>query len=105
MALLIVIRRWHFRDHLFARKIARRAGLSRNTIRKYLRADRVEPRFKKLVAERLPAWLGRKMGRTRRRKRTMSNCTLIGSTLIITALVIGLRPLRETGATIIAANR
>jgi DNA-binding IclR family transcriptional regulator len=37
MALLSVIRRWHFREHLSIRAIARRTGLSRNTIRKYLR--------------------------------------------------------------------
>ena len=79
MALLSVIRRWHFRDHLSIREIARRTGLSRNTIRKYLRAGTVEPRFKvpdrpsKLdpFAERLSAWLRREMGRTRKQKRTM----------------------------------
>ncbi|HKY81814.1 MAG TPA: IS21 family transposase, partial [Sphingobium sp.] len=79
MALLSVIRRWHFRDHLSIREIARRTGLSRNTIRKYLRAGTVEPRFKvperpsKLdpFAERLSAWLKREMGRTRKQKRTM----------------------------------
>ncbi|MBB4096377.1 transposase, partial [Ochrobactrum pecoris] len=46
MALLSVIRRWHFRDHLSIREICRRTGLSRNTIRKYLRLDGVEPKFK-----------------------------------------------------------
>lgn len=46
MALLSVIRRWHFRDHLSIREIARRTGLSRNTIRKYLRSGTVELRFK-----------------------------------------------------------
>ena len=79
MALLSVIRRWHFRDHLSIREIARRTGLSRNTIRKYLRSDTIEPRFKvpdrpsKLdpFAERLSAWLRREMGRTRKQKRTM----------------------------------
>ena len=39
MALLSVIRRWHFREHLSIREICRRTGLSRNTIRKYLRLD------------------------------------------------------------------
>ena len=39
MALLSVIRRWHFREQLSIREIARRTGLSRNTIRKYLRLD------------------------------------------------------------------
>jgi len=39
MALLSVIRRWHFREQLSIRAIARRTGLSRNTIRKILRTD------------------------------------------------------------------
>ncbi len=46
MALLSVIRRWHFREELSIREICRRTGLSRNTIRKYLRLDGVEPKFK-----------------------------------------------------------
>jgi len=51
MALLSVIRRWHYRDHLSIREIARRTGLSRNTVRKHLRSDTVEPQFK--VPERM----------------------------------------------------
>ena len=46
MALLSVIRRWHFREGMPIREIERRTGLSRNTIRKYLRAGVVEPKFK-----------------------------------------------------------
>ena len=46
MALLSVIRRWHFRQQVPIREIERRTGLSRNTIRKYLRADTVEPKIK-----------------------------------------------------------
>ena len=46
MDLLSVIRRWHFRAKLPIREIERRTGLSRNTIRKYLRSDVVEPVFK-----------------------------------------------------------
>src|SRR6185437_12542911 len=42
---LSVIRRWHYRDHFSIREISRRTGLSRNTVRKYLRSDTVEPKF------------------------------------------------------------
>jgi hypothetical protein len=45
MELLSVIRRWHYRDHFSIREISRRTGLSRNTVRKYLRSDTVEPKF------------------------------------------------------------
>ena len=38
VATLSVIRRWALREQLSIREIARRTGLSRNTIRKYLRA-------------------------------------------------------------------
>ena len=79
MALLSVIRRWHYRDHLSIREIVRRTGLSRNTIRKYLRSDTIEPQFKvperpsKLdpFAERLSAWLQRETARSRKQKRTI----------------------------------
>lgn len=46
MALLSVIRRWHYCDHLLIREIVRRTGLSSNSIRKYLRPDTVDPQFK-----------------------------------------------------------
>ena len=45
MELLSVIRRWRYRQHFSIREIARRTGLSRNTVRKYLRSDSVEPKF------------------------------------------------------------
>ena len=65
MDLLSVIRRWHFRDGKPIREIERRTGLSRNTIRKYLRSGTIEPKFKvperpsKLdpYAEKLSGWL------------------------------------------------
>ena len=47
MALLSVIRRWHHRDGVSIRAIARRTGLSRGTVRKYLRSEVVEPRYSK----------------------------------------------------------
>ena len=78
MALLSVIRRWHFRQHIPIREIERRTGLSRNTIRKYLRADTVEPSFKvparpsKLdrYAQKLSDWLKIEAGKSRKQRRT-----------------------------------
>jgi transposase len=78
MALLSVIRRWHFRNEMPIREIERRTGLSRNTIRKYLRAGTVEPRFKvpdrpsKLdpFAERLSGWLQTEGTKSRKQRRT-----------------------------------
>jgi hypothetical protein len=73
-----VIRRWHFRQQVPIREIERRTGLSRNAIRKYLRADAVEPKFKvpdrpsKLdpFAEKLAGWLRQEAGKSRKQKRT-----------------------------------
>lgn len=45
MAFLMVIRRWALRDKLPIREIARRTGISRNTIKKYLTEGIVEPAF------------------------------------------------------------
>lgn len=78
MAFLSVIRRWHFREGMPIREIERRTGLARNTIRKYLRAGTVEPRFKvperpsKLdpFAEKLSGWLRVEAGRSRKQRRT-----------------------------------
>ena len=79
MALLSVIRRWHFREGMPIREIERRTGLSRNTIRKYLRAGTVEPQFKvperpsKLdpFAQKLSGWLRVEAGRSRKQRRTV----------------------------------
>jgi transposase len=79
MELLSVIRRWHYRDHFSIRDISRRTGLSRNTVRKYLRSDSIEPRFtvpdrtSKLdpYADKLSAMLRVEAGRSRKQKRTI----------------------------------
>jgi transposase len=79
IALLSVIRRWHFREGIPIREIRRRTGLSRNTIRKYLRAGAVEPKFKvpdrpsKLdpFAEKLSGWLRVEASRSRKQRRTV----------------------------------
>ena len=47
VALVSVMRRWHRRKKLSIREIARRTGLSRNTVRKYLANDEIEPRYPK----------------------------------------------------------
>ncbi len=79
MALLSVLRRWFLRDQLSIREISRRTGLSRNTVRRYLRSDVSEPTFRvperrsKLdeFAEMLSAWLKVEAGRSRKQKRTV----------------------------------
>jgi len=45
VALLGIIRRWHLRDHVPLREIARRLGISRNTVRRYLRSETTEPSY------------------------------------------------------------
>lgn len=47
MALLSVIRRWNFREDITVREIERRTGLSRNTIRKYLRGAPFHPQTRR----------------------------------------------------------
>ena len=77
--LLSVIRRWHHRDKLAIREIVRRTGLSRNTIRKYLASDEVEPKYPKrsnpskldAYAETLSSWLKRESRRPRKRRRNL----------------------------------
>ena len=79
MDLLSVIRRWSFRDQLPIREISRRTGLSRNTIRKYLRSEEVEPQFKTPdrpslldpFSEKLSGWLAIEARKSRKQKRTV----------------------------------
>ena len=78
MELLSVIRRWHHRDQSSIREIERRTGLWRNTIRKYLRSDAVEVRFKvperpsslDPFADKLSGWLEVEAGKGRKARRT-----------------------------------
>ena len=79
MDLLSVIRRWHLRDGMSLREIGRRTGLSRNTIRKYLRSGTVVPQFSvperpsnlDPFAEKLSGWLRIEAGKSRKQKRTV----------------------------------
>jgi plasmid maintenance system killer protein len=43
VALIGLIRRWHIRDQLSLREISRRLGISRNTVRRYIRSDITKP--------------------------------------------------------------
>jgi transcriptional regulator with XRE-family HTH domain len=79
MELLSVIRRWHYRDHFSIREISRRTGLSRNTVRKYLRSDSEEPKFSvpdrpsrlDPHADKLSHMLRQEAGKSRKQKRTI----------------------------------
>ena len=79
MATLSVIRRWALREQLSIREIARRTGLSRNTIKKYLRAGAVEPRYAKRIspskldpyADKLSGWLKSEASKSRKQRRTL----------------------------------
>lgn len=79
MALVSVIRRWHLRDGMPIREIARRTGLSRNTVRKYLASQALEPAYpprktpSKLdeYEETLTNWLFRESRRHRKQRRTV----------------------------------
>ena len=79
MALVSVIRRWHLRDGMPIREIARRTGLSRNTVRKYLASQDLEPAYpsrkspSKLDSyeETLTNWLFRESRCHRKQRRTV----------------------------------
>ena len=79
MELLNLIRRMSLRLKLPIREIARRTGLSRNTVKKHLKADTVEPKFaisdrpSKLdsFAEKLAGWLKAEAGKSRKQRRTL----------------------------------
>jgi transposase len=79
MAILSVIRRWHLRDKVSLREIASRLGISRNTVRRYLRNDAVLPIYpsrqspSKLdgFAAKLSEWLKKETSRSRKQRRTL----------------------------------
>ena len=79
MGMLAKIRRMHIRDHIPVRQIARQTGLSRNTIRNWLRQTEViEPVFHKRPkrsivdpwADQLRQWLQADSHRLKRERRT-----------------------------------
>ena len=77
MALLSVLRRWHFREGMPIREITLRTGLSRNTVRKYLASGELEPRYKRPKSPSklddyeltLTSWLHREAKRPRKQRR------------------------------------
>jgi transposase len=78
MVMLAKIRRMHFRDGMSVREVAKRTGLSRNTVRRWLRQGAVEPKYPtrtralKLDPFRaqLEAWLRTDSHRPKRDRRT-----------------------------------
>jgi len=80
VGMLAKIRRMHFRDRLSIREVARRTGLSRNTVRQWLRRPQlVEPMYdrREVVTkldefrETLSAWLKANLHRGKRERRTV----------------------------------
>ena len=79
VALLSVIRSWHFRKGMSFREISRRTGLSRNTVKKYLKTGIVEPMLPKRerlsllddYEQTLSTWLHRESKRTRKQRQTL----------------------------------
>jgi transposase len=78
MALLSVLRRWHFRDGMPIREITRRTGLSRNTVHKCLASGELEPRYRRPKSpsklddyeQTLTSWLHRETKRPRKQRLT-----------------------------------
>lgn len=79
MALLGIIRRWHIREHIPLREISRRLGISRNTVRRYLRSETIEPAYAERRSTRaidkyafqLSALLKTEAARSRKQRRTL----------------------------------
>ncbi len=76
VALLSVIRRWRHRDKISIRQIAKRTGLSRITVRKYLARGVLEPKYSRPkapsklddYANTLTSWLHREAKRKRKQR-------------------------------------
>jgi hypothetical protein len=114
MELLSGIRRWHYRDHFSIREISRRTGLSRDTVRKYLRSDTVEPKFAvpdrpsrlNPYADKLSHMLRQEAGKSRKQKRTVKQLHADLAALgYVTARTIAWRPSPATGRPLGNRNR
>lgn len=79
VALTSLIRRSHHREGVSIRAIARQTGLSRNTVRKYLANNAVEPKYPKRKSpsklddyeKTLTRWLHRESKRPRKQRRNV----------------------------------
>jgi transcriptional regulator with XRE-family HTH domain len=79
VALLGIIRRWHIRDQIPLREIARRLGISRNTVRRYLRSEITEPSYaERHIASgldkyslQLSGWLKSEASKPRKQRRNL----------------------------------
>ncbi|MFZ6649792.1 hypothetical protein ACO0LO_29010 [Undibacterium sp. TJN25] len=85
VALLGIIRRWHMRDQVPLREIARRLGISRNTVRCYLHSEITEPAYAERqtisaidkYAFQLSCWLKTEVGKNRKQRRSLKQSTWI----------------------------
>ena len=79
VALLGIIRRWHLRERGPIREIARRLGISRNTVRRHLRSNVIEPVYPDRqtpsaldkYALKLSAWLKTEAAKSRKQRRSL----------------------------------
>ena len=79
VVLLGIIRRWHIRDQVPLIEIARRLGISRNTVRRYLRTEITEPSYAERrspsaidkYAFQLSALLKTEAAKSRKQRRTL----------------------------------
>jgi len=92
VATLNVIRRWALREQMSIREIARRTGLSRNAVKKYLRAGDNEPRYAKRTssskldpyAEKLSTWLTIEATKSRKQRRNLRQIHTVAQTGALT---------------------
>ena len=79
VAFLGIIRRWHLRDQVSLREIAKRLGISRNTVRRYLRSETTEPAYAERqsasaidpYAFHLAGWLKTEAAKSRKQRRSL----------------------------------
>jgi len=84
VAIIGLIRRWHIRDQLSLREISRRLGISRNTVRRYIRSGTTEPVYADRqssssldkYAFKLSTWLKTESTKSRKQKRSVKQMHL-----------------------------